>query len=92
MAAGTLGLRLMAAERPRPTLGRLAGQLLGGLVRPGDTAPFRIEVVELRTNRILAVEPVNGTESQAHERLALMRIDLDRLDDRAFLRRWRRRP
>lgn len=91
-AAETLELRLVEAERPRLTLGRVAGQMLGGLVRQTGIAPYRVEVVERATGRVLATEPVDGTEGQARERLALMRDDLDALDDRAFLRKWRRHP
>jgi hypothetical protein len=91
MAAETLGLRLVRRERPPLTLGRVMSQMLGGLVRQADVAPFHIEVVERRTDRVLAAVPVNAGESRAHEQLALMRNELDTLDDRAFLRRWRRR-
>lgn len=92
MAADTLGLRLVRVERAPLTLGRVMGQMLGGLIRQTDGAPFRIEVVELRTDRVLAAVPVRTGESGAHEQLALMRNQLDTLDDRTFLRRWRRRP
>jgi hypothetical protein len=91
-AAQTLGLRLVRVERPKLTLSRVMGQMLGGLVRQSDVAPFRVEVVELSTDRVLAVQPVNGTEGQAHEVMALMRNELGTMDDRTFLRRWRRRP
>jgi hypothetical protein len=80
------------AERPRLTFGRVAGQVLGGFVRQTGIAPYRIDVVERATGRVIAAEPVHGTEGQARERLALMRHDLDALDDRSFLRKWRRRP
>jgi hypothetical protein len=92
LAAETLGLRLVRVERQPLTLGRVMGQMLGGLVRQRDVAPFKIEVVELSTERVLAEVPVNAAESHAQTQMAAMRNELDTLDAPAFLRRWRRRP
>lgn len=92
IAAETLGLRLVRVQRPPLSLGRVMGQMLGGLVRQNDVAPFRIEVVEISTERVVADVPVNAAESHAQTQLAAMRNELDTLDALAFLRRWRRRP
>ena len=74
-------------------MGQLAGEMMGGLRRQRGRAPFRIEIVELATERVVGQVHVDGPEGEARGMMALMRTDLDALDSRAFLRRWGgRRP
>jgi hypothetical protein len=88
-----LELRLARTERPRVTAGTVASQMLGAFVRRRSFAPYRVEVLERERGHLVAAEPVDGSKSDAHQVLALMRNDLDALDEREFLRRWgRRRP
>jgi hypothetical protein len=89
-AAATLTLRLVAAPA-EPRLGAMVEPLLIGLARR-PPAPFRVEVLERAGGRVLRVQPVDGTASEARGVLLAMESDLARLDPRDFLRRWGRRP
>jgi hypothetical protein len=88
-AAAALELRLVPA-RAEPRLGSLVEPLLVGLARR-PPAPFRVEVVDRASGRVLRSQPVDGTSSDAQGVLLAMESDLARLETRAFLRRWGRR-
>jgi hypothetical protein len=89
-AAATLALRLVTAP-VAPRLGALVEPMLIGLARR-PPAPFRVEVLERAGGRVLRVQPVDGTASEARGVLLAMESDLTRLGPRDFLRRWGRRP
>jgi hypothetical protein len=89
VAAATLQLRLVAAPAA-PRLGSLVEPLLVGLARR-PPAPFRVEVVDRASGRVVRSQPVDGSSSDARGVLLAMESDLARLEPRAFLRRWGRR-
>ena len=88
-AGATLQLRLVPAPA-EPRMGTLGEPLLVGLARR-PPAPFRIEVLDRVSGRVLRAQPVDGTASDARGVLLAMESDLARLEPRAFLRRWGRR-